>query len=160
MLDDKDTDMGVSLGMLFGGVVVLFLVMVIVFEFKNVLTVKSVVSRELGRAANIGIITAMDDNYRKDGFSKIDGGVARDAFYDYAVEALELDGSLRHKSGPLEYRMDMDALVMDRPPEIVVEAVIYLKPIFLQGAIEKYIGDALLFEIPINVKSRNQRLDV
>lgn len=149
-----------ALPLMFGGIFLFLVILIIIFEVQNVYSVKRMVTKELDRAANIAIITAVEDDYRIDGISRLDTVLVEDEFYDYTREVLDLDYSLQHDYDNVEYILIIDDMrFADTPPTIEVDAIIHLKPIFLQGIIEKYLGTDVYFDIPISVKSKNQRMD-
>lgn len=157
---DEKNEGSTAIPLMFGGIFLFLVLILVIIEVQNVYSTKRIVTKELDRAANIAIITAVEDEYRIDAISKLDTIFVEDEFYDYAMEVLDLDFSLMHNDGNLEYSLIVNNITFtETPPKMEIEAMIHLKPIFVQGLIEKYIGTNIYFDIPITVKSKNQRLD-
>ncbi|PKM67839.1 MAG: hypothetical protein CVU95_04105 [Firmicutes bacterium HGW-Firmicutes-2] len=158
---DEKNDAGTSIPMLFGGIFLFLVIIMIIIEVQNVYATQRKVKKELQIAANIAIVKSMDDEYRIDGVSQMDVSMIEYDFEDYLVDALDLSMStMEHRNGNYEYAVNILSITpTENPPKLEVGVVVFLKPIFLQGLLEEYVGPNIRFEIPIDIVSKNQRLD-
>lgn len=143
------------------GVFVLFFVFVFILAFGAIMqwmqanTIKENVDRELRRAVNISIDLSMRDEYRSDHISRINVDIAKEVFYLYLLDELQLDVDMnRYTEGKLEYQLVLDDLsVSESPPEFSVEGRVIVDPLFFKDLI------GVKLEIPVKAKARNQRLE-
>ena len=122
----------------------------LLLEWHRVYTVKENMDRELSRAVNLAIDLSMDDTARGYHSSKIDTQIARNEFYSYLENDMNLGGAL---SGPNdEFRLFIESLdIQPDPPSISVTGHIELKA--------GYFSIMPKINIPVKAKSRNRRTD-
>lgn len=159
-MDDEEITTQISVFWIIIILIAIVILLMIVLDQVHLYKVKGEFYDRMNEDANIAIIMAMDDEYRKDGISKIDNVIAINEFYVSLMESLNLDYNLHYEKDAVEYYLEIkDIRITESPPSLEAITVLHIKPLFVQGLVERYLGDNLYFEIPINVKSRNQRLD-
>lgn len=127
-------------------------------EYNRVHTIRNNIEKELSRAVNIAVESAMLDEYRKDGLSRIDPSAAQAAFGDYlhgdmllnASNALVIDGKT-------EYRLTFSSITVNEElPRMNIEGTVIIPPsVFIDS-----LDDGFAYMITFKIASRNQRLDI
>ncbi len=144
-----------------GMIIFLFVFILVVcstMEYNRVHTISNHIEKELSRAANLAIESAMLDEYRKDGISRVDAAVAQVAFANYLHNEMRLNASNAFVAdGKTEYRLSFASItVNEEPPRMHLEGMIVI-PV---SVFNDYIDDGIAFTIPFKIATRNQRLDV
>ncbi|WP_324824319.1 hypothetical protein [Sinanaerobacter sp. ZZT-01] len=125
-----------------------------VAEYLKVHGMHDHVETELNRAVNLSIKEAMYDSYRQDYLNKLDPDVAKDKFYRYLHEDLDLDSNFeKHQPGQKKYayKVEIKDLEIDgENAKMKVKAVANVPCVFVG------LPD---WQLPINVGSRNMRVD-
>lgn len=127
-------------------------------EYNRIHTIRNHVEKELSRAANLSVESAMLDEYRKDGLSRIDAGDAQVAFADYLHVNMHLNASnALVVDAKTEYRLVFSSItITEEPPRMIIEGTVLIPPSVFNDSLE----DGFEFIIPFRIASRNQRLDV
>ena len=107
----------------------------------------------LRRAVNDAVEYAMLDEYRQDGYDRMDSSAAEQRFYEYLHENMKLDRDLRKYSGKQwVYTLEIKSLTAtDDPPSLILEGQLKTRSIF--GFL---MGDVRL---PFTLTSSNQRIE-
>ena len=122
----------------------------LLLEWHRVYTVKENIDRELSRAVNLAIDLSMDDTSRGYHSSKINADNARNEFYSYLENDMNLGGSLRDPND--EFGLVIENLdIQSNPPSISVIGHVELKA--------GYFSMMPKVNIPVKAKSRNRRTD-
>lgn len=113
------------------------------------------IDTELSRALNIGVDSAMLDEYRIDHISMIDLTVAQNEFNSYLHTEMQLNSSNeRYEGGKFRYKLIINNTVLANNPVVFeVSGVLRTKPVLLSGLCPVNI------DIPFKVKARNQRYE-
>lgn len=124
----------------------------IVSEAFRINSINEHLNDELNRAANISIQAAMYDSYRQDVENKFNEESAEQNFYDYLYNEMQLDSHLRkYSSGKLVYTVIINELNIDgETGRLNLKATAFVPSLF---------GFGQDFEVPINITSRNIRVD-
>lgn len=134
---------------------VFIIITVVSVEFYHIFTLKEHIDTELSRALNIGVDSAMLDEYRIDHISMIDLTVAQNEFNSYLHTEMQLNSSNeRYEGGKFRYKLIINNTVLANNPVVFeVSGVLRTKPVLLSGLCPVNI------DIPFKVKARNQRYE-
>jgi hypothetical protein len=107
----------------------------------------------LQRGVNASVEYAMLDEYRRDGYSRMDSALAEDTLYTYFYESMELDSGLNKYAGEQwVYRLEIEGLyATDDPPRLTLEGKLKTRSIFsfLTGEVR----------LPFTISSINTRIE-
>ena len=135
---------------------VIFGVILLLFEFYRIYTIKQNVDIELSRAVNTAVDLSMMDIYRRDHVSELDAGLASDSFHSYLNNELMLDRNLIYHddSGNEIFELDIEELSIQKsPPLIKVQGRITFRPTYFGNIYLDYI------HFPVKAASHNKRME-
>ena len=139
-----------SLGYMLASLLILGIILLL-FEFYRIYTIKQNLDVELSRAVNIALDLSMMDIYRRDHQLELDAGSAKDHLFSYLNNELKLDGNLRYhdSKGKEVFELNIDDLFIQKaPPVIKLRVSVIIKP--------TYFGNMYLDNIRFTVKAASQ----
>lgn len=144
-----------------GGIFVFILILVffiitisaILIEYFRMESLYQQVEYVLQRGVNASVEYAMLDEYRRDGHSRMDSGLAIDTLYAYFHQSMELDSGLNKYAGEQwVYRLEVEGIdATDEPPRLTLEGKLKTRSIFsfLTGEVR----------LPFTISSVNTRIE-
>lgn len=104
------------------------------------------------RGVNTSVEDAMLDEYRRDGYSRMDSTKAEDTLYIYFHENMGLDSNLnKYTDNQWVYQLEIESIVAtDEPPRLTLNGVLKTRSIFsfLTGEVR----------LPFTISSINNRI--
>lgn len=105
------------------------------------------------RGVNSSVEYAMRDDYRRDGYSRLDSALAEETLYAYFYENMELDSGLNKYAGnQWVYQLEIERIdATDSPPCLTLTGALKTRSVFnfLSGAIR----------LPFTISSVNIRIE-
>ncbi|AFV02325.1 MULTISPECIES: hypothetical protein [unclassified Dehalobacter] len=125
----------------------------IVIEYFRMDSLYQQVEYVLQRGVNSSVEYAMLDEYRKDGYARMDSVLAEEQFYGYLHENMQLDRDLNKYSGEQwVYTLEIQSLTAtDDPPRLILKGQLKTRSVFsfLTGEVR----------LPFTLSSSNNRID-
>lgn len=125
----------------------------IVIEYFRMDSLYQQVEYVLQRGVNASVEYAMLDEYRKDGYARMDSVLAEEKLYEYLHESMKLDRELNKYSGEQwVYTLEIQRLTTtDDPPRLILKGQLKTRSIFsfLTGEVR----------LPFTLSSSNYRID-
>lgn len=124
----------------------------ILIEYFRMESLYQQVEYVIQRGVNTSVETAMLDEYRRDGYSRMDSALAEDTLYTYLHESMGLDSELNKYAGnQWVYRLEIESIdATDEPPCLTLKGVLKTRSIF--GFL---VGEVRL---PFTISSVNNRI--
>lgn len=125
----------------------------IVIEYFRMDSLYQQVEYVLQRGVNSSVEYAMLDEYRKDGYARMDSALAEEQLYDYFHDSMQLDRDLNKSSGEQwVYTLEIQSLTAtDDPPRLILKGQLKTRSVF-----SFLTGEVLL---PFTLSSSNNRID-
>lgn len=125
----------------------------ILIEYFRMESLYQKVEYVLQRGINSSVEYAMMDEYRRDGYARMDSSLAKEKLYEYLHESMKLDAGLNKYAGEeWVYELEIKNInATDNPPRLTLEGVLKTRSIFsfLTGEVK----------LPFNVSSVNNRTE-
>ncbi len=125
----------------------------IVIEYFRMDSLYQQVEYVLQRGVNSSVEYAMLDEYRKDGYARMDSVLAEEQLHDYLHESMQLDRDLNKYSGEQwVYTLEIQSLTAtDDPPRLILKGQLKTRSVFsfLTGEVR----------LPFTLSSSNNRID-
>lgn len=125
----------------------------IVIEYYRMDSLYQQVEYVLQRGVNASVEYAMLDEYRKDGYARMDSDLAEEKLYEYFHESMKLDRELNKYSGEQwVYTLEIQSLTAtDDPPRLIIKGQLKTRSVFsfLTGEVR----------LPFTLSSSNYRID-
>ncbi|EQB20475.1 hypothetical protein UNSWDHB_2210 [Dehalobacter sp. UNSWDHB] len=125
----------------------------IVIEYFRMDSLYQQVEYVLQRGVNSSVEYAMLDEYRKDGYARMDSALAEEQLYDYFYDSMQLDLDLNKYSGEQwVYTLEIQSLTAtDDPPRLILKGELKTHSVFsfLTGEVR----------LPFTLSSSNNRID-
>lgn len=125
----------------------------IVIEYFRMDSLYQQVEYVLQRGVNSSVEYAMLDEYRKDGYARMDSALAEEQLYGYLHESMQLDQELNKYSGEQwVYTLEIQSLIAtDDPPRLILKGQLKTRSVFsfLTGEVR----------LPFTLSSSNNRID-
>jgi hypothetical protein len=125
---------------------------VILTEYFRMESLYQEVEYVLQRGVNSSVEYAMMDDYRRDGYARMDTAVAEEKLYKYLHESVGLDSDLNKYAGnQWVYRLEIESIdATDEPPCLTLKGVLKTRSIFgfLAGEVR----------LPFTISSVNHRI--
>lgn len=107
----------------------------------------------LQRGVNDSVEYAMLDEYRRDGYSRMDSALAEETLYEYLHESMGLDSDLnKYADGQWVYQLEIESIdATDNPPRLTLKGTLKTRSIFsfLTGEVR----------LPFTISSVNNRIE-
>ena len=107
----------------------------------------------LQRGVNDSVEYAMLDEYRRDGYSRMDSALAEETLYEYLHESMGLNSELdKYADGQWVYKLEIESLdATDDPPRLTLKGTLKTRSIFsfLTGEVQ----------LPFTISSVNNRIE-
>lgn len=107
----------------------------------------------LQRGVNDSVEYGMLDEYRRDGYSRMDSTIAEETLYEYLHESMGLDSDLnKYADGQWVYKLEIESLdATDDPPRLTLKGTLKTRSIFsfLTGEVR----------LPFTISSINNRIE-
>jgi len=107
----------------------------------------------LQRGVNDSVEYAMLDEYRRDGYSRMDSALAEETLYEYLHESMGLDSDLnKYADGQWVYQLEIESIdATDNPPRLTLKGALKTRSIFsfLTGEVR----------LPFTISSVNNRIE-
>lgn len=144
-----------------GGAFVFILILVffiltlaaILIEYFRMESLYQQVEYVLQRGVNDSVEYAMLDEYRRDGYSRMDSALAEETLYEYLHESMGLNSELdKYADGQWVYKLEIESLdVTDEPPRLTLKGALKTRSIFsfLTGEVR----------LPFTISSVNNRIE-
>jgi hypothetical protein len=106
----------------------------------------------LQRGVNSSVEYAMLDEYRRDGYSRLDTAVAEETLYTYFYKSMELDSGLNKYAGDeWVYQLEIISIdATDNPPRLTLNGALKTRSIF------NFLTDEV--RLPFSISSINNRI--
>lgn len=143
-----------------GGAFVFILILVffiltlaaILIEYFRMESLYQQVEYVLQRGVNDSVEYAMLDEYRRDGYSRMDSALAEETLYEYLHESMGLDSDLnKYADGQWVYQLEIESIdATDNPPRLTLKGALKTRSIFsfLTGEVR----------LPFTISSVNNRI--
>jgi len=126
---------------------------VILIEYFRMESLYQQVEYVLQRGVNDSVEYAMLDEYRRDGYSRMDSDLAEERLYEYLHESMGLNSELdKYAGGQWVYKLEIDSLnATDAPPQLTLKGTLKTRSIFsfLTGEVR----------LPFTISSVNNRIE-
>ena len=124
----------------------------ILIEYSRMESLYQQVEYVLQRGANTSVENAMLDEYRQDGYSRMNSSLAESTLYNYLYESMGLDSNLdKYVDNQWVYQLEIESIdVTDDPPRLTLNGALKTRSIFSFLA-----GDVRL---PFSISSVNNRI--
>lgn len=144
-----------------GGTFVFILILVffiltlsaILIEYFRMESLYQQVEYVLQRGINGSVEYAMLDEYRRDGYARMDTALAEDTLYTYLHESMELDAGLNKYAGEQwAYQLEIESInATENPPRLTLDGALKTRSIFsfLAGEVR----------LPFHISSVNNRIE-
>lgn len=142
-------------GLVFIMIIIFFILTLtaLVIEYFRMDSLYQQVEYVLQRGVNSSVEYAMLDEYRRDGYARMDSVLAEEKLYEYLHESMKLDRELNKYSGEQwVYTLEIQSLIAtDDPPRLILEGQLKTGSIFsfLTGEVR----------LPFTLSSSNYRID-
>lgn len=125
----------------------------ILIEYFRMESLYQQVEYVLQRGVNSSVENAMLDEYRRDGYARMDSALAKDTLYTYFHESMELDAALNKYAGEQwVYQLEIKGIdATDDPPRMTLDGALKTRSIF-----SFLTGDVRL---PFSISSVNNRIE-
>ncbi len=125
----------------------------ILIEYFRMESLYQQVEYVLQRGVNTSVEYAMLDEYRRDGYARMDSDLAEKKLYEYLHESMELDSGLNKYAGEQwTYEMEIERTdATDTPPRLTLNGTLKTRSIF-----SFLTGDVRL---PFSISSVNNRIE-
>lgn len=125
----------------------------ILIEYFRMESLYQQVEYVLQRGVNDSVEYAMLDEYRRDGYSRMDSALAEETLYEYLHESMGLNPGLdKYADGQWVYELEIENLeAIDDPPRLTLKGTLKTRSIFsfLTGEVR----------LPFTVSSVNNRIE-
>lgn len=124
----------------------------ILIEYSRMESLYQQVEYVLQRGVNSAVEYAMMDEYRRDGYARMDTAVAEEKLYVYLHENMALDDGLnKYSGGAWDYQLEIESLnATESPPRLTLDGVLKTRSIF-----SFLVGDVRL---PFSISSANTQI--
>ena len=124
----------------------------ILIEYFRMESLYQQVEYVLQRGVNDSVEYAMLDEYRRDGYSRMDSALAEETLYEYLHKSMGLNSELdKYTNGQWVYELEIESLeATDDPPRLTLKGILKTRSIF--GFL---IGEVRL---PFTISSVNNRI--
>lgn len=124
----------------------------ILIEYFRMESMYQQVEYVLQRGVNASVEYAMLDEYRRDGYVRMDTALAEDTLYTYLHESMKLDTELNKYAGEqLAYQLEIESInATENPPRLTLKGALKTRSIFsfLAGEVR----------LPFNISSVNNKI--
>ena len=124
----------------------------ILIEYFRMESMYQQVEYVLQRGVNASVEYAMLDEYRRDGYARMDTAIAEDTLYTYLHESMKLDTDLNKYAGEqLAYQLEIESInATENPPRLTLKGALKTRSIFrfLAGEVR----------LPFNISSINKKI--
>jgi hypothetical protein len=124
----------------------------ILIEYFRMESLYQQVEYVLQRGVNDSVEYAMLDEYRRDGYSRMDSALAEETLYEYLHESMGLNSELdKYADGQWVYKLEIESLdATDDPPRLTLKGTLKTRSIFsfLTGEVQ----------LPFTISSVNNRI--
>lgn len=124
----------------------------ILIEYFRMESLYQQVEYVLQRGVNDSVEYAMLDEYRRDGYSRMDSALAEETLYEYLHESMGLNSELdKYADGQWVYKLEIESLnTTDNPPRLTLKGALKTRSIFsfLTGEVR----------LPFTISSVNNRI--
>lgn len=125
----------------------------ILIEYFRMESLYQQVEYVIQRGVNTSVEYAMLDEYRRDGYSRMDSIKAEDTLYTYFHESMGLDSDLnKYADNQWVYQLEIESIdATDEPPRLTLNGVLKTRSIFsfLTGELR----------LPFTISSANNRIE-
>ncbi|MFT9494511.1 MULTISPECIES: TadE/TadG family type IV pilus assembly protein [Thermotaleaceae] len=125
----------------------------ILIEYFRMESLYQQVEYVLQRGVNSSVEYAMMDEYRKDGYARLNSALAKEKLYEYFHQSMNLDTRLNKYAGEeWVYELEIKNIkATDNPPRLTLDGVIKTRSIFnfLTGEVK----------LPFSISSVNNRIE-
>ena len=125
----------------------------ILIEYFRVESLYQQVEYVLQCGVNDSVEYAMLDEYRRDGYSRMDSALAEETLYEYLHESMGLNSELdKYADGQWVYKLEIESLdATDDPPRLTLKGTLKTRSIFsfLTGEVQ----------LPFTISSVNNRIE-
>ncbi len=125
----------------------------ILIEYFRVESLYQQVEYVLQCGVNDSVEYAMLDEYRRDGYSRMDSALAEETLYEYLHESMGLDSDLnKYADGQWVYQLEIESIdATDNPPRLTLKGALKTRSIFsfLTGEVR----------LPFTISSVNNRIE-
>lgn len=125
----------------------------ILIEYFRMESLYQQVEYVIQRGVNTSVENAMLDEYRRDGYSRMDSALAEDTLYTYFYESMGLDSDLnKYADNQWVYQLEIESLdATDAPPRLTLKGALKTRSIFsfLTGEVR----------LPFTISSVNNRIE-
>ena len=125
----------------------------ILIEYFRMESLYQQVEYVLQRGVNDSVEYAMLDEYRRDGYSRMDSALAEETLYEYLHESMGLNSELdKYADGQWVYKLEIESLdATDDPPRLTLKGALKTRSIFsfLAGEVR----------LPFTISSINNRIE-
>ncbi|MDD4833389.1 MAG: hypothetical protein PHC44_01460 [Lutispora sp.] len=125
----------------------------ILIEYFRMESLYQQVEYVLQRGVNTSVEYAMLDEYRRDGYARIDSELAKEKLYKYLHESMKLDSGLnKYADKEWVYELEIKSVdATDNPPRLTLNGALKTRSIFsfLTGEVR----------LPFNISSVNNRIE-
>lgn len=125
----------------------------ILIEYFRMESLYQQVEYVLQRGVNDSVEYAMLDEYRRDGYSRMDSALAEETLYEYLHESMELNPEMdKYANGQWVYELEIESLeATDDPPRLTLKGTLKTRSIFgfLTGEVR----------LPFTISSVNNRIE-
>lgn len=142
-------------GLVFIFILIFFIITLaaIVMEYFRMDSLHQQVEYVLQRGVNSSVEYAMLDEYRKDGYARMDSALAEEKLYEYLHDSMRLDQDLNKYSGEQwVYTLEIQSIAAtDDPPRLILKGQLKTRSVFsfLTGEVQ----------LPFTLSSSNNRMD-
>lgn len=124
----------------------------ILIEYFRMESMYQQVEYVLQRGVNASVEYAMLDEYRRDGYARMNTTLAEDTLYTYLHESMKLDTELNKYAGEqLAYQLEIESInATENPPRLTLQGALKTRSIFsfLAGEVR----------LPFNISSVNNKI--
>ncbi len=124
----------------------------ILIEYFRMESLYQQVEYVLQRGVNDSVEYAMLDEYRRDGYSRMDSALAEETLYEYLHESMGLNSELdKYADGQWVYKLEIESIdATDNPPRLTLKGALKTRSIFsfLTGEVR----------LPFTISSVNNRI--
>lgn len=105
---------------------------VILIEYSRMESLYQQAEYVIQRGVNSAVEYAMLDEYRRDGYAKMDTVIAEDALYTYLYESMGLDTGLNKYAGEQwDYQLEIESIqATESPPRLTLNGVLKTRSVF------------------------------
>ena len=104
----------------------------ILIEYSRMESLYQKVEYVIQRAVNSAVEYAMQDEYRRDGYARMDTEIAEKKLYEYLHESMELDSGLnKYADGQWVYELEIVSInTAESPPRLMLNGALKTRSIF------------------------------